>query len=321
MIYPSRKFDDVSRRACGILLVGGAGTRLFPATFATNKQLLPIYDKPMFYYPLETLMSAGIRKILIISQSEFIPLYRHHLGNGSSFGCDFSYAQQDEPRGIADAFRVAQRAKFVTTESLVALALGDNIFHGTGLGASLRAELLNQSPQDCAAIYLSSVNDPQRYGVAQFNENDELVDIVEKPEHPPSPWAVTGFYVYPAQSVFAVAEELNPSLRGELEITDINRFYLQSQRLRCSKLPQGTAWLDTGTPEAMLAAAQYIHAVQTRQNCLIGSPHATAIAQGWADPQQMRQYLAQRIASYYSRCVIRQIQQLAIADTATAGLH
>ncbi len=242
----------------GILLAGGAGTRLYPLTLATSKQLLPIYDKPMVYYPLSIQMLAGLRDVLIISTPQHLPLYRSLLGDGSAFGMRLSYAEQDKPRGLADAFRVGR--DFLDGQP-ACLALGDNVIYGNNLGPMLQRSAALTSG---AEVFAYRVSDPSRYGVLAFDEDGNATDIVEKPKDPPSSYAVVGLYFY-GPEVVEDAASLTPSARGELEITDLNRIYLRRGDLRVRRLGRGIAWLDTGTPQAMTEASTFIHAVEARQ--------------------------------------------------------
>jgi glucose-1-phosphate thymidylyltransferase len=266
----------------GIILAGGRGTRLHPLTFAMSKQLLPVYDKPMVYYPLSMLMLADIRKILIISTPEDLPLFRSLLGDGSQWGVSFSYAEQDQPRGLADAFRVG--AEFVGKEPSC-LILGDNIFFGHGLPEILRrASMLTSG----ACIFAYAVRDPERYGVVEFDETGKVISLEEKPAQPKSHYAVPGIYFYDP-SVVQLAADLQPSKRGELEITDLNRLFLERGDLRVETMGRGTAWLDAGTHESLLQAANFIQAVQERQGMMISCPEEIAYRMGFIDKAQLLQ--------------------------------
>lgn len=260
----------------GIILAGGSGTRLAPLTTVVSKQLLPVYDKPMIYYPLSTLMLAGVRDILIISTPRDLPHFEALLGDGSRLGVRLQYRVQARPEGIAQAFLIA--ADFINKEP-VALILGDNIFYGAGLGPRLQ-RLSRDTPG--ATIFGYTVRDPERYGVIAFDERGRPIDIIEKPKNPPSRIAVTGLYFYD-ERVVSFAEALTPSARGELEITDINRRYLQVGDLQVEPLGRGTAWLDTGTPEALMQAANYVQAIEERQGLKIACIEETAFEMGYID--------------------------------------
>lgn len=261
----------------GIILAGGAGTRLYPLTMVTSKQLLPVYDKPMVYYPLSTLMLAGIREILIISTPEDTPRFEHLLGDGSQFGLSLSYKVQPSPDGLAQAFTLGEA--FIGGEAC-AMVLGDNIFYGNGMGKLLRAAVENAQARERATVFGYYVNDPERFGVVEFDGGGRVVCIEEKPKRPKSNYAVTGLYFYP-KGVSAMAHQVKPSVRGELEITTLNAMYLEQQRLDVQLLGRGFAWLDTGTMESLLDAADFVRMVEKHQGVKISAPEEIAYKNGW----------------------------------------
>ena len=265
----------------GIILAGGSGTRLYPATLAINKQLLPIYDKPMVYYPLSVLMLADIREILLISTPEHLPFYRKLLGDGSTWGINISYVIQEKPIGLAHAFILGQQ--FVGNDN-VAMILGDNVFYGHGLSAELASAAARK---DGATIFAYYVVEPSQYGVVKFDETGNAVDIIEKPPKLLYNWAVTGLYIYD-NAVLDIAAGLRPSSRGELEITDVNRRYLELGKLHVTKLGRGYAWLDTGTHDALLDVAEFVLSIQHRQGLLVGSPEEVAYIKKFITLENLR---------------------------------
>lgn len=265
-----------------LLLAGGSGTRLYPLTYAISKQILPVYDKPMIYYPLSVLMLAGIREVLIISTPRDLPTFRELLGSGDRLGMKFEYAVQDKPRGLADAFRVG--ASFIGSEP-VALILGDNIFYGQGFSETLK-KAVQQTEQGGAAIFGYWVKDPTQYGVVEFDGEGKVVGIEEKPAHPKSHYAVPGLYFYDNQ-VVEIARDLKPSARGELEITDVNREYLRRGQLRVELLGRGMAWLDTGTYDGLLEASNFIETIQKRQGLYVACIEEIAYRNGWISREDL----------------------------------
>jgi glucose-1-phosphate thymidylyltransferase len=282
----------------GIILAGGRGTRLHPLTLPISKQLLPVYDKPMVYYPLSMLMLAGIREILVISTPEDLPLFRRLLGDGSQWGLRFTYAEQAQPRGLADAFRIG--AKFLEAQP-ACLILGDNIFFGTGLHETLqRAASLTQG----ALVFAYAVRDPERYGVIEFDDTGKVLSLEEKPSHPKSEYVMPGMYFYDTQ-VVDFAARLQPSPRGELEITDLNRMYLERGLLRAEVLGRGVAWLDAGTHESLLQSASFVHTVQERQGLMISCPEEIAYRMGFITNTQLAALAAAMAGNSYSHYLQR----------------
>jgi glucose-1-phosphate thymidylyltransferase len=275
----------------GIILAGGSGTRLHPLTLAVSKQLMPIYDKPMIYYPLSTLMWAGINEILIISTPHDLPLFQQLLGDGKKLGCRFEYAVQENPNGLAEAFIIGK--EFIGNDK-VALILGDNIFYGTGLAELLQA---NNNP-DGGIIYAYHVHDPERYGVVDFDKDGNVLSIEEKPEKPKSNYAVPGIYFYD-NSVVEVAANIKPSHRGELEITDVNKEYLKRGNLKVSILDRGTAWLDTGTFQSLMQAGEFVQVIEERQGLKIGAIEEAAYKMGFIDADQLKELAQPLLKSGY----------------------
>ncbi len=275
----------------GIILAGGSGTRLHPLTLAVSKQLMPIYDKPMIYYPLSTLLWSGIREILIISTPHDLPLFKQLLGDGSRLGCRFEYAVQEHPNGLAEAFIIGK--EFIGNDK-VALVLGDNIFYGTGLSDLLQA---NNDP-DGGIIYAYHVHDPERYGVVDFDSEGKVLSIEEKPLKPKSNYAVPGIYFYD-NDVVEIAQNIKPSHRGEIEITDVNKEYLKRGKLKVSILDRGTAWFDTGTFNSLMQASQFVQVIEERQGLKIGSIEEAAFKMGYIDADQLRKIAEPLLKSGY----------------------
>jgi glucose-1-phosphate thymidylyltransferase len=280
----------------GIILAGGSGTRLYPITQGISKQIMPVYDKPMIYYPLSTLMMAGINEILIITTPEDQDQFKRLLGDGSQFGCRFAYAAQETPRGLADAFIIG--ADFIGGDA-VAMILGDNIFYGYGLGAQLK-EL---DDPDGGAVFAYHVADPERYGVVEFDDHRHAVSIEEKPARPKSKYAVVGLYFYD-NDVVEIARNVTPSARGEIEITDINREYLRRGKLRVGVLDRGTAWLDTGTFNSLMQAAEFVRVIEERQGLRIGSPEEVAWREGFISDDELRALAEPLVKSGYGSYLV-----------------
>jgi glucose-1-phosphate thymidylyltransferase len=285
----------------GIILAGGSGTRLHPLTLAVSKQLMPIYDKPMIYYPLSTLMWSGINEILIISTPHDLPLFRQLLGDGKSLGCRFEYAVQEHPNGLAEAFIIGK--EFIGKEK-VALVLGDNIFYGTGLSDLL---LANNNP-DGGIIYAYHVHDPERYGVVDFDKEGKVLSIEEKPANPKSNYAVPGVYFYD-NDVVEIAANIKPSHRGEIEITDVNKEYLNRGKLKVSILDRGTAWFDTGTFNSLMQASQFVQVIEERQGLKIGSIEEAAFKMGYIDAAQLKKIAEPLLKSGYGKHLISLLEE------------
>ncbi|NCU02830.1 MAG: glucose-1-phosphate thymidylyltransferase RfbA [Chitinophagaceae bacterium] len=285
----------------GIILAGGSGTRLHPITFAISKQIMPIYDKPMIYYPLSVLMMAGIREILIISTPQDLPNFKRLLGDGKNLGVEFSYAEQAVPNGLAQAFVIGK--EFIGNDK-VALVLGDNIFYGAGLGKLLA----NNTNPDGGIIYAYHVSDPERYGVVDFDENMNALSIEEKPAQPKSNYAVPGLYFYD-NDVVKIAEELQPSPRGEYEITDVNKEYLKRGKLKVSILDRGTAWLDTGTFDSLMQASQFVQVIEQRQGIKIACIEEIAWRKGFVSTEQLKELAQPLLKSGYGQYLMNLIKQ------------
>ena len=285
----------------GIILAGGSGTRLYPLTMVTSKQLLPIYDKPMIYYPLSTLMLAGIKDILIISTPTDLPNFERLLGDGSQYGIKLSYKVQPSPDGLAQAFTLG---KDFIGDDCCAMVLGDNIFYGAGFTSMLEDAKKNAEKNHRATVFGYHVDDPERFGIVEFNSNNEVVSIKEKPQNPKSPWAVTGLYFYDNRCI-EYAENLKPSARGELEITDLNRIYLENNELDVELLGRGFAWLDTGTMDSLIDAADFVKTIQNQQNIRISAPEEIAWRKGWIDTERLVESAKQYGKSDYGKYLMQ----------------
>jgi len=290
----------------GIVLAGGSGTRLYPITKGVSKQLLPIYDKPMVYYPISALMMAGIRDILIISTPDDLPSFRRLLGNGDDFGVKFSYAEQPSPDGLAQAFIIGR--EFIGRDS-VCLVLGDNIFHGAGFSTMLHDAVEEVEQRGRASVFGYWVDDPERYGVAEFDEEGNCLSIEEKPKHPKSNYAVTGLYFYP-NKVVDIAASIKPSARGELEITSVNQAFLNMGELRVQTFPRGFAWLDTGTHDSLADASIYVEVLEKRQGLKIACLEGIAYRQGWISEERMRKIATPMLKNQYGQYLIKVIDDV-----------
>lgn len=285
----------------GIVLAGGSGTRLYPITKGISKQLIPIFDKPMVYYPISTLMLAGIRDILIISTPEDLPSFRRLLGDGSSFGVNLTYAEQPSPDGLAQAFLIGE--DFIG-DDCVCLVLGDNIFHGNGLKEMLRNAVQKAEQEQLATVFGYRVNDPERYGVVEFDKAGNCISIEEKPEHPKSNYAVVGLYFYPNR-VVDIAKHIRPSKRGELEITSVNQQFLDDKELTVQTLGRGFAWLDTGTHDSLSEASTFIEVIEKRTGLKVGCLEGIALEQGWITPEKVREAARPMLKNDYGRYLMK----------------
>ncbi len=290
----------------GIVLAGGSGTRLYPITKGVSKQMLPVFDKPMVYYPISTLMLAGIRDILIISTPRDLPMFRELLGDGSDYGVNFTYAVQPSPDGLAQAFIIGR--EFIGDDS-ACLVLGDNIFHGAGFSGILKDAVKTAETEGKATVFGYRVDDPERYGVAEFDHDGNCLSIEEKPEHPKSNYAVVGLYFYP-NKVVNVAADIKPSARGELEITTVNQEFLKDGELKVQTLPRGFAWLDTGTHDSLAEASIYVEVLEKRQGLKIACLEGIAYRQGWISKERMIELAQPMLKNQYGQYLLKVVEEL-----------